>query len=127
MPKNTKQLTVEDLLKNNPWVRNLALSLLYDKNMVRLDQMGWSQNPVYFPDECMMRSPDGSGPADGYDWITSGGDISLFYDVCPLMSPVLSAGNDLSPATGLGSVTPNPSKGPMTLDFAIAEREGVGD
>jgi len=99
---------------------------LYDKNLVRLDQMGWTRVPTFFPDSCLLRNPDGAGPADGYDWNTSGGlDGTLIYDVCSLGLPTV----DILPhayefKTALAAPYPNPGRGASTVSFTIG---GAGE
>ncbi len=41
----------------------------------RVDQLGWYND---YNDSTYQRVPDGSGPHDGYNWVSSGGGVSLF-------------------------------------------------
>ena len=100
---------------------------LYDENLVRLDQIGWTQFPTFFPDSCLQRTPDGVGPADGFDFLTSGGSIGLLvYDNCGLQGPVVVEVSPGPPGlvTNLASPYPNPSRGASTLEFVIGGAAG---
>jgi hypothetical protein len=97
---------------------------LYDQNLVRLDQLGWSRTPYYFPDSCIVRVPAGVGPADGYDWNTSGGDITLYYDDCPLMNPTVGIEIGAMLRPGLAAPMPNPAREKVALSFTLT---GVGE
>ncbi|RKY93293.1 MAG: hypothetical protein DRQ06_06960, partial [Candidatus Hydrothermota bacterium] len=48
---------------------------LYDGNLKRLDQMGFHGE---VEDYSFQRYPDGAGPNDGYDFLSSGGNATLF-------------------------------------------------
>jgi hypothetical protein len=94
---------------------------LYDKNLIRLDQLGWSQVPTFFPDSCLMRNPDGAGPADGYNWNTSGGlNGTLIYELCDLQNPpIVAVPADLKYRTSLAAPYPNPARGASTISFTV--------
>jgi len=99
---------------------------LYDPNLVRLDQIGWTQTPFYFPDLCLVRSPDGAGPADGYDFNSSGGFTgNLLYDNCGLQSGGIIVGSD-GPhfRTALAAPFPNPASTGGTITFVVGGLEG---
>lgn len=88
--------------------------------LVRVDQLGWSQLPSYFPDSCLVRVPEGSGPAGGWDWVTSGGDVNLFYEQCNLEA-VPTAVNLRMPAleVALGAASPNPARGDVAFEITV--------
>lgn len=48
---------------------------------VRVDQLAWGGEVI---DNCAMRSPNGAGPNDGFNWTTSGGGVTLFDACTPL-------------------------------------------
>lgn len=48
---------------------------LFTPDTQRVDQMGWYDD---YNDFTYQRIPDGSGPHDGYDWVSSGGGTVLF-------------------------------------------------
>ncbi|MCD4693202.1 MAG: lamin tail domain-containing protein, partial [Calditrichales bacterium] len=63
------------------------VACLYDNNGVRLDQMGFmTGNPTKTAAllGTMQRIPDGAGPNEGYDYLSSGGGETLF-DLAPTM------------------------------------------
>ena len=94
---------------------------LYDENLVRLDQIGWSQFPTFFPDSCLLRTPSGVGPADGYDFQTSGGSIGLLiYDNCGLQSPTVNVGGPTAAVTQLAAPFPNPALQNSIIEFTLA-------
>lgn len=100
---------------------------LYSPDLVRLDQMGWTQTPFFFPDLCLLRTPDGAGPADGYNFNTSGGFTgNLLYDSCPLQSLTVDVESG-SFTTALASPFPNPaSSGGSggTISFVVGGSAG---
>jgi len=51
------------------------VAYLFNASDVRVDQLGWYGE---FNDHSFQRCSDGAGPNDGYDWTSSGGDITLF-------------------------------------------------
>jgi hypothetical protein len=88
--------------------------------LVRVDQLGWSQIPSYFPDSCLVRVPEGTGPAGGWDWVTSGGDVNLFYQPCDLEAPVTSVTSRPPQAqVALGAVSPNPAHGNVSFEITV--------
>ncbi len=48
---------------------------LFMPDTQRVDQMGWEGE---YNDSTFQRVPDGSGPHDGYNWVSSGGGTVLF-------------------------------------------------
>ena len=48
---------------------------LYDNDLRRLDQLGFYGEEE---DYSIQRYPDGAGPNDGYDFLSSGGNVTLF-------------------------------------------------
>jgi len=93
------------------------------EGLVRIDQLGWLRIPSVFPDSCMIRLPKGMGPAGGWDWNTSGGDIYLFYGNCPLRGPVhRHPWDDSCPprADGGGKPQPTPARGSnVQFDYTV--------
>ena len=88
--------------------------------LVRVDQLGWSQIPSFFPDSCLVRVPEGTGPAGGWDWVTSGGDVNLFYEQCNLEAPTTAALRRPPVAqVALGAVSPNPAHGMVSLEIVV--------
>ena len=57
------------------------VAYLFDENRVRVDQLGWNGE---FEDGCFARVPDGAGPNDGYNWLSSGGGATLLDVPCSL-------------------------------------------
>jgi hypothetical protein len=97
------------------------------EGLVRVDQMGWVTTPTYFPDECFVRSPDGAGPADGWDWNTSGGFVTLFYiSNCGLSAPNVAAEGPGAATTALAPPWPNPARGAARFEFAVGPEHGRG-
>lgn len=72
------------------------LIYLFDGGFVRKDQIGLEGHPSLRVDNtiCFGRTPDGAGPNLGYDWPSSGGDVTLFPLVCTL-------GSQNRPVTGI--------------------------
>jgi len=106
------------------------------EGLVRVDQLGWSQTPTYFPDSCLIRIPEGTGPTGGWDWVTSGGDVNLFYRPCNLEALPTDAGPAPIPQrVTLEAATPNPARGDVAFSFrvtgvpnrTVAARVGVFD
>ncbi len=59
------------------------LAYLFDADGVRVDQIGLLGAPLH-EDLCIARCPDGAGPADGFDYLTSGGGVTLLPLACTL-------------------------------------------
>jgi hypothetical protein len=89
------------------------------QGLVRVDQLGWSQIPSYFPDSCLVRVPEGTGPAGGWDWVTSGGDVNLFYEQCNLEAVPTAVGHTPAARVALGAVSPNPARGAVSLEIVV--------
>jgi hypothetical protein len=53
------------------------IAYLFDAGGHRVDQLGWAGE---YNDYTFQRYPDGAGPNDGYDWVSSGGGVTLFDD-----------------------------------------------
>jgi hypothetical protein len=88
--------------------------------LVRVDQLGWLQIPDYFPDSCLVRVPEATGPAGGWDWATSGGDVNLFYEQCNLEAPVTSVMRRVPAAqVALGAASPNPAHGDVAFEITV--------
>lgn len=51
------------------------VAYLFTPDGIRVDQLGWNG---HFLVESAQRIGNGSGPNDGFNWATSGGDVSLF-------------------------------------------------
>jgi hypothetical protein len=95
------------------------------EGLVRVDQIGWSQLPTYFPDSCLVRVPEGTGPTGGWDWVTSGGDVNLFYRPCDLEAIPTATGKAPSPArVSLESAVPNPARGDVAFEFVVTGAAG---
>lgn len=73
------------LLQNVPMqVESTLLLYLFDADSVRVDQIGFLDARPLGEEECFARCPDGSGPADGFDFASSGGESFLFVLPCSL-------------------------------------------
>jgi hypothetical protein len=70
-----------DLFGGEIEVTNLVY--LFNNLDVRVDQMGVVVPPLA-QETCFARCPDGAGPADGFDFPSSGGDESLLVTTCTL-------------------------------------------
>jgi len=64
-------------------IDSTQLVYLFDDHGVRVDQIGL-HGGMARRELCAARCPNGSGPADGYDYLSSGGDVSLFVTECTL-------------------------------------------
>jgi uncharacterized repeat protein (TIGR01451 family) len=51
------------------------VAYLFQPDGIRVDQIGWDGE---YEDNTFQRIPDGAGPNDGYDWTSSGGDVTWF-------------------------------------------------
>ena len=58
------------------------VAYLFNAGRERIDQLGYTSGP--FVDNCIARVPDAAGPNNGFNWVTSGGDITLFDWPCTL-------------------------------------------
>lgn len=95
------------------------------EGLVRVDQLGWMRVPSFFPDNCMVRVPPGSGPSGGWDWNTSGGFVSLFYVAnCELRAPGTPVGPAPAARASLAPAWPNPARGAATVAFTVGEKAG---
>lgn len=95
------------------------------EGLVRVDQLGWMRVPSFFPDNCMVRVPPGSGPSGGWDWNTSGGFVSLFYVAnCELRAPGTPVGPAPAARASLAPAWPNPAWGTATVAFTVGEKAG---
>jgi len=75
---------------------------LYDNTGVRIDQIGWdARDDVLVKGESFQRNPDGVGPYDGYNWTTSGGDVTLFQ-----VPPTVAASNAFQPSIKIIKTAP---------------------
>lgn len=61
-----------------------GLLYLFDSSGVRVDQLGFWDAPPLGAIECYARCPDGAGPNTGFDWMTSGGDVTFLVLPCTL-------------------------------------------
>ncbi|MBN1151061.1 lamin tail domain-containing protein [candidate division WOR-3 bacterium] len=57
---------------------------LFSSDTSRLEQLGWSGE---YNDFSLQRIPNGSGPRDGFNWISSGGGTTLFDTTATWGSP----------------------------------------
>jgi hypothetical protein len=75
---------------------------LFDAGDVRVDQLGLAGTPAG-PGDCVGRLPDAFGPADGYDWRSSGAGSTLFKMPCsmgaPNEQPTATEGSGRAPGT----------------------------
>jgi hypothetical protein len=95
--------------------------------LVRIDQLGWSRLPTFFPDSCFTRVPDGVGPSGGWDWDTSGGFVFLFYqDGCGLEAPNVGVEPLSGAVSALAPPWPNPARGAARFEFAVGQQHGRG-
>ncbi len=51
------------------------VAYLFQPDGTRVDQIGWDGE---YENNTFQRIPDGAGPNDGYDWTSSGGDVTWF-------------------------------------------------
>lgn len=69
-------------------IDDTKLLYLFNRDWVRFDQIGLLHAPIAAHrggnDECYARIPDGEGPNLGFDWRSSGGDVTLFLVSCTL-------------------------------------------
>lgn len=70
------------------------VAYLFDSGRVRLDQQGWNNAPFIDPGDCVARVPDGAGPNDGFDWVSSDGDVTLLIQLC-----TMGASNGVPPSS----------------------------
>jgi hypothetical protein len=75
------------------------VAYLFDANHTRIDQLGISGAPFLDPPDTLQRCPDGFGPNDGYDYLSSGGDVSYFADEQSLGSANNCPVSAVEPAT----------------------------
>lgn len=95
------------------------------EGLVRIDQLGWSRLPPFFPDSCITRIPDGAGPSGGWDWDTSGGFVFLFYvDECGLEAPNVAVSAGATGGATLAAPWPNPARGSARFEFAVGPQAG---
>lgn len=64
-------------------IENTLVAYLFKDDGVRVDQIGLLGAPIH-EDVCFARCPDGAGPADGFDYLTSGGGDTLLPIECTL-------------------------------------------
>ncbi len=92
---------------------------LFTNDSVRIDQLGWYGEDNNFS---FQRYPDGAGPNDGYDWITSGGDTTLF-DAPPTWGGSNTSGvEERDIPVGYKLTVPGISKGKISIQYALPER-----
>ncbi len=73
------------LLLNVPMqIEVTQLLYLFDADGVRVDQIGFLGSRPPEDDMCLARCPDGAGPADGFEYLTSGGESTLYLLPCTL-------------------------------------------
>ena len=70
-------------------IDDTKLVYLFDRDWVRFDQIGLLNAPMAGHrggggEECYARIPNGAGPNLGFDWRSSGGDVTLFLLPCTL-------------------------------------------
>ncbi|MCK4571841.1 lamin tail domain-containing protein, partial [candidate division WOR-3 bacterium] len=92
---------------------------LFTDDSVRIDQLGWYGEDNDFS---FQRYPDGAGPNDGYDWITSGGDTTLF-DAPPTWGGSNTSGvEERDMPVGYKLTVPGISKGNISIQYTLPER-----
>ena len=98
---------------------------LYRPDMVRVDQLGWTQTPFFFPDLCLIRTTDGVGPAECHDFNSCGGLTgTILYESCGLQSVTVGVEGG-SFTTALAAPFPNPATDRGTISFVVGGTEGV--
>lgn len=89
------------LAQNLPTQIEITLvAYLFDADGVRVDQIGLLGAPIH-EETCFARCPDGAGPADGFDFSTSGGGDTLLPLPCTLGE--LNTTNPQCSGTAVGS------------------------
>ncbi|TET98174.1 MAG: T9SS type A sorting domain-containing protein [Candidatus Stahlbacteria bacterium] len=91
---------------------------LFMDDSVRIDQLGWAGE---HNDSSFQRYPDGVGPNDGYDWVSSGGGITLF-DWPPTWGGQNSGIEEEDIPFGYKLNVPGIVKGKISIQYAIPER-----
>lgn len=91
---------------------------LFTDDSVRIDQLGWYGEDNDFS---FQRYPDGAGPNDGYDWVSSGGGITLF-DWPPTWGGQNSGIEEEDIPFGYKLNVPGIVKGKISIQYAIPER-----
>lgn len=92
---------------------------LFTDDSVRIDQLGWYGKDNNFS---FQRYPDGAEPNDGYDWITSGGDTTLF-DAPPTWGGSNTSGvEERDMPVGYKLTVPGISKGNISIQYTLPER-----
>ena len=95
---------------------------LFRDDSVRIDQLGWAGE---YNDFSFQRYPDGMGPNDGYDWVSSGGGVTLF-DVPPTWGGPNTSGIDESDIPiGYEFVVPGIITGGFSIQYALPERTNL--
>ncbi len=94
---------------------------LFTDDSVRIDQLGWYGEDNDFS---FQRYPDGAGPNDGYDWVSSGGGFTLFD--CPSTWGGLNTGIEEGESPiGFKLTVPGVTRGKISIQYAIPERARV--
>jgi hypothetical protein len=94
---------------------------LFRDDSVRVDQLGWYGE---YNDFSFQRYPDGEGPNDGYDWISSGGGVTLF-DVAPTWGGANTSGIEEDIPYGHNLIVPGFAKGKISIQYAIPVKTDV--
>jgi len=92
---------------------------LFTDDSVRIDQLGWYGEDNDFS---FQRYPDGAGPNDGYDWVSSGGGVSLFDWPPTWGGPNTSGVKEDNIPVGYKLTVPGISKGKISIQYALPER-----
>lgn len=96
---------------------------LFKDDSVRVDQLGWYGE---YNDLSFQRYPDGTGPNDGYDWISSGGGVTLFDTTATWGTSNIGTGieeNDIP--YGYDLIVPGVSKSKISIQYAIPVKTDV--
>jgi uncharacterized repeat protein (TIGR01451 family) len=98
------------------------VAYLYNASGERVDQLGWEGE---FVDDCVARVPDGAGPSDGYNWVSSDGGVSVFDQPCTIGS---SNGSGPSSPLVINEILADPlNVQPPTVPNGDANNDGVAD
>jgi len=115
------------LVEGEDWTITMDFSsedvcYLFRDDSVRIDQLGWYDE---YNDLSFQRYPDGVGPNDGYDWVSSGGGVTLF-DVSPTWGgPNVSGIEENDIPIGYEFIVPSLITGEFSIQYALPERTNL--
>lgn len=104
-------------MSHNSW-NSADVCYLFNGDSVRIDQLGWYGEDNDFS---FQRYPDGAGPNDGYDWVSSGGGVTLF-DAPPTWGGQNSGVEEEDIPFGYKLNVTGIIKGKISIQYAIPER-----